>query len=116
MYDELNELIVGREPVQRHLESAQRILDRKSLEEAIIKQRIRRILESLDGIEFMEKIEEEDFSGKRTYIVFGVRMFASSSGIDPKTGEMEESFKEVMPEEAVNSVCSLRHPYGSSAR
>ena len=109
LYDELNELIVDRQPAQRHMESVQRIFDKKSLEEAIRERRIRRILESLDGIEFMEKIEEEDFSGNRTYIVFGIHMFASSSGINPKTGEMEESFKDVMPEEAVIILARYAH-------
>ena len=107
--DERNELIINREPVRRFLGNNQQIYDMKSLDNAVRDRRIRRILESLDGVEFTEKVEAEDFSGVITYIVFGFHMFAASSGVGLKTGESEESFTELRPEEAVDVL--VRHAH-----
>ena len=60
------------------------------------------ILEYLDGMEFREAVEEERFSGCRTYVVFGSRMYLASYGEDPKTGAEEETFRELKPEEAAD--------------
>ena len=105
--DERNALIINNERGHMHLVDDRRIYDRKSLEEAVRDRRIRGILESLDGAEFRENVEEENFTGERTYIVFGIHMYASSQGIDPKTGEPEESFDELAPQEVVDML--IRH-------
>ena len=104
--DERNELIVNRKPgAGRHEE--QHIYDKESLTDAIRDKRICGVLESLDGFEFREQVEEEDFSGVRTFVIFGCRMYSSSNGIDLKTGEPEEYFSELKPVEAVEIL--LRH-------
>ena len=105
--DERNELIVNRKPWAGNLNDEHRIYDRDSLEDAIRDKRICGILESLDGFELREQVEEEGFSGVRTYVIFGGRMYSSSNGVDPKNGESEEGFSELKPVEAVEIL--LRH-------
>ena len=100
--DERNALIINMGSEQMHQDDERRIHDRKSLEEAVRDRRIRKILESLDGTEFSEQVEEETFLGVRTYKVFGTRMYAASHGIDPRTGEQEELFDELQPLEAID--------------
>ena len=108
--DERNSLIIDRAHEQIHLVDVQRIYDKKSLEGAVRDRRIRGILESLDGTEFIEQVDEEDFRGERTYTVFGVRMYAASHGINPKTGESVELFDELSPEETVDML--IRYAQG----
>ena len=105
--DERNELIVNRKPGAGSQNEEQRIYDRESLADAIRDKKICSILESLDGSEFREQVEEEDFSGIRTFVIFGCRMYSSRNGIDPKTGDPEEVFSELKPVEAVEIL--LRH-------
>ena len=100
--DERNALIVNSKQGQLSPADDRRIYDRKSLEEAVQERRIRGILESLDGTEFRENVEEEDFLGERTYIVFGSHMYAAGHGMDPKTGEPEEFFDELAPQEVMD--------------
>ena len=100
--DERNALIINGEHEHFRLADGRRIYDRKSLDETLRNRKIRGILESLDGTEFREQVEEEDFSGEKTYIVFGTRMYAAGCGINPKTGEAEELFDELTLQEAVD--------------
>ena len=100
--DERNELLVGRASEHVPARDDRRIYDRKSLEEAIRERRIRDILSCLDGIEFTETVEKEDFTGDRTYVVFGFRMYVACNGTDSKSGERKESFTELEPEEAMD--------------
>ena len=99
--DERNAMIIGRGTGPILPDSDGQICDIRSLEEAVRERRIRRVLECLDGTEFTERSEDEGFSGERTYMVFGSRMFVTGKGMNPRTGEQEDFFMEVtMPEAA----------------
>ena len=107
MCDERNALIVDKGPELRMQYEHSQIYDMKSLEAAVMNRRIRGILECLDGTEFNETIDGEDFSGVRTYVIFGSRMYVASKGINPITGEQEEAFLELKSTEAIEIL--LRH-------
>ena len=99
--DERNALITNGARDQLSWQEDQQIFDVNSLKEAVREHRIRRILECLDGTEFTVHVEEEDFAGDRAYMVFGLKMYVSSKGMNPITGEPVEEFTEVKPEKAV---------------
>ena len=105
--DERNALIIDKGPELRTLHDQTGIYDMKSLKEAVMERRVRRVLECLDGTEFKETRDDEDFKGVRTYVIFGSRMYAASKGIDPGSGEQEESFMELETSEIVEIL--IRH-------
>ena len=107
MCDERNELMSNKTPAGAQLSVHHRIYDKDSLEAAVWDRRICGILKNLDGYEFTETVEEDDFSGDRTCVVFDSRMFAAGKGIHPETGEKEEYFTELKPAEAITAL--LRH-------
>ncbi len=71
MCDERNELVAGKGTGPRLPHDHRQVYDMKSLEAAVMDRRIRGILEYLDGTEFKEILDEEDFSGVRTYVILG---------------------------------------------
>lgn len=107
MCDERNALIVDKGPDLRISHDHKQVYDMKSLEAAIMTSRIRGILECLNGTEFKETMDGEDFTGVRTYVIFGSRMYAASNGINPRTGEQEESFMELELLDAMETL--IRH-------
>lgn len=113
MCDERNALIVDKGPEPRIQYENKRVYDMKSLEAAVKDRRIRGILECLDGTEFKETIDGEDFSGVRTYVIFGSRMYVASNGINLRTSEQEESFTELKSTEAIEILIQHAQKLGS---
>ena len=66
----------------------------RSLRSAMKEIMVRRILEALEGVEFIEEAKEEEFKERRTYTVFESRMFLTVSRTDPETGDEKELFSE----------------------
>lgn len=114
MCDERNALIVDKGPDLRMSYDYRQVYDLKSLEAAIMDRRIRGILECFDGIEFTETMSGEDFSGVKTYVIFRSRMYAASKGINPRTGEKEESFAELELLDAMETLIRHAQDLGSS--
>ena len=74
------------------------IHDARSLERAMQARMTKRILGVLEGAEFSEDAKEAAFRGKRTYVVFGEKMYKILDGIDPTTGEEKKQFTQVEPD------------------
>ena len=100
MWDEISQLSSDRGPDETRPHDGVHIYNLRSLERAVRDRRLRGILEVLDGMELAEAVEEEGFRGERRYIVFGDRMYAAGTGIDPSSGEQVELFRELRPSEA----------------
>lgn len=100
MWDEISQLSSDRGPDETWPHDGVHIYNLRSLERAVRDRRLRGILEVLDGTELAEAVEEEGFRGERRYIVFGGRMYAAGTGIDPSSGEQVELFRELRHSEA----------------
>lgn len=105
--DERNALMMDKRPEQMIQHDHEQVYDLKSLEAAVMDRRIREILKCLDGIEFEETMEEDNFSGVRKYVIFGSRMYAASNGIVATTREQKETFMELKSLEAMEVL--VRH-------
>ena len=71
------------------------VQDVRSLERAMQARMTKRILGVLEGTAFTEDAKEAAFRGKRTYVVFGEKMYKILDGIDPITGEEKKQFTQV---------------------
>ena len=94
LYDERSELYSSRELEMGNISFSGRIHDMRSLRSAMKEIMVRRILEALEGVEFIEEAKEEEFKERRTYTVFESRMFLTVSRTDPETGDEKELFSE----------------------
>ena len=94
LYDERSELYSSRELEMENISFCGRIHDMRSLRSAMKEIMVRRILEALEGVEFIEEAKEEEFKERRTYTVFESRMFLTVSRTDPETGDEKEFFSE----------------------
>ena len=99
-FDERRELYGPNGAEESERQSMNVIPDMATLKAAIRTQRINRILNAVEGVEFTENVDEEDFKGIRTYVVYASRLFMISEGIHPETGEEKGDFKELDPEMA----------------
>ena len=94
LYDERSELYSSRELEMGNISFSGRIHDMRSLRSAMTEIMVRRILEALEGVEFIEEAKEEEFKERRTYTVFESRMFLTVSRTDPETEDEKELFTE----------------------
>ena len=101
LFDERNKLSGNRAEPDDEWKAPPQFYDRKSLRTAMRDNRISEILRALEGIEFMEEVDEDGFSGNRYYTIFQSRMFVESHGINRKDGKEENDFSELEMSDAV---------------
>lgn len=84
---------------------------RKQMEEDLVFD----LLKVLNRYEIEEEINSEEFQGKRTYVIYGQKVYLSADGINPKTNTPVNSFRLMETTEAGNFLNRFTGVYKKSA-